>query len=367
MMRRVALAGLLVALGLCAGPVLPARTTAIDLPARLTDQQFWDLTESLSEEGGTFHSDNFVSNEAQYQFVVPDLLKRTRPGGLYIGVGPEQNFTYIAALRPKMVFILDIRRGNLHEHLLYKALMEMSADRAEFLSRLFSRQRPAGLSQATRVEDLFAAYAGLPGTEARYRANLAAVLAWLTTRHGFALRPGDADGIDYVYRNAFFVDGPDLGYALTGRGRVGSPAYGELMALDDGQGTQRSYLSSESAFGVVKDLQSRNLIVPVVGDFGGPKALRGIGRYVRDQRATVTAFYLSNVEQYLQGASRVAFCANLQTMPFDVSSTFIRSVRGGRNTGGSMFASSLGQIQDEMRTCVANGNRLQPGFVRMTR
>jgi hypothetical protein len=37
--------------------------------------------------------------------------------------------------------VLDIRRQNMLEHLTYKALFEMSTDRADFLSRLFSRQR----------------------------------------------------------------------------------------------------------------------------------------------------------------------------------------------------------------------------------
>ena len=64
---------------------------------------------------------------------------------MYLGVGPEQNFPYIIALKPGMAIIFDMRRGNLHEHLLYKAMFELSNDRADFLSRLFSRARPAGL------------------------------------------------------------------------------------------------------------------------------------------------------------------------------------------------------------------------------
>ena len=65
-------------------------------------------------------------------------------GGVYIGVGPEQNFTYIARLRPSTAFIIDIRRENRSLHLLYKALFEISRDRADFVSRLFSPARPAG-------------------------------------------------------------------------------------------------------------------------------------------------------------------------------------------------------------------------------
>ena len=130
------------------GAILPAapRSTQTPLPARLTDQEFWKLSTDLSEPNGYFRSDNFLSNETGFQWVIPELKRRIPPGGVYLGVGPEQNFTYISALKPAMAFIIDIRRGNLHEHLLYKALFEMSADRAEFLSRLFSRKRPAGLS-----------------------------------------------------------------------------------------------------------------------------------------------------------------------------------------------------------------------------
>ena len=72
--------------------------------------------------------------------------KTARPARVYLGVGPEQNFTYIAALKPAMVFIVDVRRGNLQLHLMYKALFELSADRADFVARLFSKERPAGLT-----------------------------------------------------------------------------------------------------------------------------------------------------------------------------------------------------------------------------
>ena len=47
-------------------------------------------------------------------------------GGVYVGVGPNQNFTYIAAIRPELAFIVDIRRQNLLEHLLFKVLTEKS-------------------------------------------------------------------------------------------------------------------------------------------------------------------------------------------------------------------------------------------------
>jgi hypothetical protein len=369
--RRALLAGLLVAVGLAAAPVRPVGldVAVTALPARLSDRQFWRLISQFSEQGGPFHSENFVSNEGRFQFVLPELEWRTRPGGLYIGVGPEQNFTYITTVRPRMAFIIDIRRGNLREHLLYKALMEMSPDRAGFLSRLFSRERPAGLTTETSVQDLFAAYDALPATEANYRGNLAAVIEWLTRKRQLPLSDEDIAGIDHIYRTAFLADGPDLGYRLTGQGRNSQhPTYAYLMSMEDGQGLQRSYLANEANFRFLKDLQARNLMVPVVGDFGGPRALPAIAKYARDAGTTISAFYLSNVEQYLMndGTWRT-FCATVSSMPLNASSTFIRSRVNGRGIGGpvpfggvGMFWSGLGSMEAETRACATGA---APGFL----
>src|SRR5262245_59371612 len=115
-------------------PRPPAAATE-NLPSRLSDEAFWQLVTDFSEPNGFFRSDNFLSNEREYQWVIPTLTSTLDTGGVYLGVGPEQNFTYIAALQPKLAFIVDIRRGNLQSHLMYKAFIEMSADRVEFLSR----------------------------------------------------------------------------------------------------------------------------------------------------------------------------------------------------------------------------------------
>src|SRR3954462_13158087 len=124
-----------------------------DLPSALNDQEFWRLFETFSEPGRSVGlSDNFVSNEPR---VAENARWLSPSGGVYVGVGPEQNFTYIARLRPAMAFIVDIRRENADLHLLYKALFEISSDRADFVSRLFSRPRPSGLGASAGVAELF--------------------------------------------------------------------------------------------------------------------------------------------------------------------------------------------------------------------
>ena len=321
----------------------------------LSDQDFWTLSTRLSEASGVFHSDNVVSNEAGYQSVIPDLVTRVKPGGVYLGVGPEQNFTYISALRPRLAFILDLRRGNLHGHLLYKALFEMSATRAQFVARLFSRQPTPMPAASASVAAIFTAVDAATPSPVQFDRNLAAVLEWLTTKRHLPLTAADRDGIAYVYR-ALHDGGPQIGYTLTtGRG-VGSPGYAALMALTDDAGVQRSYLSSEERFQFVKALQASNAIVPVVGNFAGAKALRGIGDYLRSRGDTVSAFYLSNVEQYLrQDGIWDEFCRNVATLPLAPGATFIRSVRGGSARGRAAppggFVSSLGAIADEVRGC----------------
>src|ERR1039458_4109633 len=127
------------------------RAASDTLPSRLTDQEFWKLSEEFSEPNGYFQSDNLVSNEDTFQYVVPTIRKNVKPGGVYLGVAPDQNFTYLLAADPKMAFIVDIRRGNLHTQLMYKALLELSSDRADFVSRLFSKKRPAGLTDRKSV------------------------------------------------------------------------------------------------------------------------------------------------------------------------------------------------------------------------
>src|SRR5690349_19309764 len=50
------------------------------LPARLTDREFWDLTEMVSEPNGDFQSDNFLSNERGYQVIIPELIATAKSG-----------------------------------------------------------------------------------------------------------------------------------------------------------------------------------------------------------------------------------------------------------------------------------------------
>jgi len=303
------------------------RVAADNLPKQLSDRAFWKMVSEFSEPDGFFRSDNFISNETTFQEVIPDLKKRASANGVYLGVGPDQNFTYITALRPRMAFIVDIRRQNMLEHLMYKGIIEMSEDRADFLSRLFSRKRPAGLDRTTPIGQMLDAYNRASADEALFDRNLQDVLTRLVKRHGFALSPEDRRSIEYIY-HAFYSEGPDLRYSFP-RQQIGArwfPNYMELMTTTDLTGQNHSYVANEENFRTLREFERNNLLVPVVGDFGGDKALQAVGRYIREHGATVNFFYTSNVEQYLfQTDAWQRYYKSVATMPLDNNSTFIRA------------------------------------------
>jgi hypothetical protein len=341
--HRRQLAALLATLVMCASVLFYTYgrgVSAKSIPAELNDREFWQLIDDFSEPNGYFRSDNLLSNENAFQQVIPTLQTSLPADGVYLGVGPEQNFTYIAALRPKLAFIVDIRRGNMNLHLLYKAFMELSRDRADFLSRLFARPRPPKLDDKTPVEELFDAYELASPSDELFQKNLQEASDHLTKVHKFGLTPDDLRGLEYVY-TAFFKAGPDLNYSFSG-GPFGAgfrfPTYATLMTETDSRGEHRSFLATEANFRIVREMERHNAIIPLTGDFAGPKALRSVGRYLKDHDATVTAIYTSNVEQYLfqSDVSWKRYYANVATLPITPKTTFIRSV-SNRGFGGPGF------------------------------
>jgi hypothetical protein len=352
--RALLAAGLIIASCLAAPPAISWLRGAESLPESLTDQEFWKLSSDASEEGGKFRSDNLLSNELGFPLILTDLTRSAPEARVYIGVGPEQNFNYIAALKPKMAFIIDIRRANLDLQLMYKALFELSADRTEFVSRLFSKRRPATLNAVSTPEQIFQAFGAVEKSEELKNENVLAIKAALVARHHFDLDAEDVENITRAYQH-FYTFGPDIRYSSSqgsGFGGYNQPSYAELMTAADGDGRPRSYLATEQYFQVLKNLETRNLLVPVVGNFGGPKAIRAVGQYVREHGSVVSAFYLSNVEMYLYQQNLYdTFCRNVATLPLDDASTFIRSSRGGGYARGFGLTLSLSEIAPEVKEC----------------
>jgi len=300
---------------------------ATTLPSRFSNEEYWKFISDFSEPGGTFASENFVSNERSFQHVIPDLKKRLQPGGIYVGVGPEQNFTYIAALRPQMAFIVDIRRENMLGHLMYKSLFELATSRADFLSRLFSRRMPAGIGESSSIESVLAVRRAIPEDPAFQDENCTAIRNNLVRTHGFGLSDTDLASLEHIYRT-FFTYGPDTTYSGPPVPSKLIPGYEELLLDKGADGKNEGYLATEDNFRFVQSLHKKNLIIPLTGDFAGSLALRAIGDYLRSHDAAISAFYTSNVEQYLfmDPSDWGNFYRNVASIPSEPDSVFIRAV-----------------------------------------
>ncbi len=320
---------------------LPRVAGVQDLPQQLPDNTFWNMVVDYSEPGAFFVNGNAVSNEDDYQAVLPALTKTAKRGGIYIGVGPEQNFTYISATRPGLAFIVDIRRENMLTHLLYKALFELSANRIDFMSRLFSRKPASDLNDGASIAAIVRAYETASRDQSLYDVNLAAVYDRLIKRHGFHLSEKDRQAIAETF--TYFADGPTRFWTTP------NASYSRLTLTTDHEGHNWNYLATEENFDRVRDYQQRNLIVPLVGDFAGPRAIRAIGQFARDHNSVIDVFYTSNVDEYLfKDRKQDAFYSNLATLPIDRSSSMIRVVAGPGGGLDGTFQRAPGKMWADM-------------------
>ena len=327
------------------------------LPDRLSDADFWALVDSISEPGGYFQiQDNFTSNEREIGQIFTMLRDRGVRGNVYLGVGPEQNLTYIAAIRPQMAFIVDIRRQAVMQHLMFKAIFEMAPDRADFISILFSKRRPPGVDSSTTIQNIWEAYWNVPSDSTMWRTNYARIVELLTKTHGFKIAPTEIEQLKWVF-DAFYMCGPVITTrsnppTCAGGGGGSQSTFADLTGYsNDDSGTPRSFLSTEENYAYVKDLHARNLVLPVSGDFAGPKAIRSIGAWLKSNGGVVSAFYVSNVEQYLFRESRHnLFYDNVATLPISDQSVFIRPYSLRRFGFGMTPLCAIGPFLETSRT-----------------
>lgn len=328
-----------------------ARAPALSAQEALTPDELASLVERISEPGGFFDTDNLISNETGYLNVMDALSVRAPEGGAYVGVGPDQNFSYVAEVRPEVAFMVDVRRDNLLHHLLLKALVERSPTRVEFLSALHGvapPESPAEWRDRTVAEvvawvDSAWTARGVsarpedeptPGQAVTDRAGggsdpgaLAqdSVLATVA-RYAIPLTEEDLATIRR-FHDAFVMAGPDLRFNSFGRApRPYYPTYRQLVTETDVDGDRVSYLASAERYDVVRALHLANRIVPVVGDLAGPHALREMGEVMREMGVELTAFYASNVEFYLwRDRTLDAWLDNLRSLPAHPDAVLIRS------------------------------------------
>jgi hypothetical protein len=347
------------ALAACALSLLPwtLRGAAPEIP----QPPFAALVERLSEPGGAFDTDNLISNERGYLEIVPSLVARGVAGGAYVGVGPDQNFSYIARIRPSVAYIIDIRRDNMLLHLLFKALFARARTRMEYLALLTGRAPPTDLDRWTSASlESIAGY--LDG--AKIVSDLPALRRRLddaVRAFGVPLAGPDLETIAR-FQGEFIAEG--LGLRFHSFNRPPQPYYPtlrQLLLAADATGRQWSYLASEDDFQFVRLLEGRDAVVPVVGDVAGRHAMRAIGVDIGARGERVSAVYISNVENYLfRDRLFPRYASNLDLLPRGPRSVVIRSIFAG----AGQSVSALQPIEDLVTTASQGRYRTYADLVR---
>jgi hypothetical protein len=296
-----------------------------------TDSSFAGTIARLSEAAGYFDSDNLISNETSYLHAVSKMRQIGVSGGAYIGVGPDQSFSYIAAIRPTIAYLIDIRRDNLLMHLMFKALFERSRNRLEYLCRWLGRPVPADVSvwAARTIEDVIAHVDSLDIDPAGARLETEALLATIQ-RYGVPLSAEDSTTIRR-FHSEFTRLGLNIRFTSAGRApRTHYPTLRQLILERDLEGGQANYLTSRERWQFLKELQARNRVIPLVGNLAGDRAFPAIGRDIAARGERVSALYVSNVEMYLwRDGLFESFARTTTALPRDSHSVIIRSFFGG--------------------------------------
>lgn len=303
----------------------------------MTAEAFSELVRRLSEPDASFFSDNTISNETSYLQVASQIADRARIGGAYIGVGPEQNFSYIALARPDLAFIVDIRRQNMLQHLLYKAIFEEATSRPHFLALLLGRpfDKASDPGPTAGIAAVLASAEKNPPTESEFSATHARLRERIERAYGIHLDTNDKKNLEVTHRT--FLKGQlELRFKLhSPNGRL-YPTLRDLLATTSETGAERpsvpeaqargGFLATEETFRFVKTMHEEHRIVPVVGDFAGDRAMPGVAAHLKDQGIPVSFFYVSNVEQYLfEPAVWPKWSRNVAALPVDEKSFFIRA------------------------------------------
>lgn len=352
-LKRSIIANLLVALMLGAA-------VAAEAGSPKDHKSFAALSARLSEMGGYFDSDNLISNETSYLHVLGKIRENQVSGGVYIGVGPDQNFTYIAKIRPRVAIITDIRRDNLLQHLLFKALFGRARNRVEYLCLFFGKPFPKSRGWESRGVREIVEYIDNTPSDAKLFEKTLKSLRGDIQKFGIMLSETDNETIEKIHR-AFYSAGLEIRYSSYHRPpRSIYPTYRDLLLEQDLDGNLSNYFNSEDEFQFLKKMQSEDRIVPVVCDLSGPKALKAVGQYLAEINEKVSALYVSNVEFYLvrQGTFD-RFVDNLKALPIDGRSMIIRSyfnyyAPSHPQAIGNHFSTQLLQrVEDLLKLCTA--------------
>jgi hypothetical protein len=291
------------------------RLMDVVFPAR--DQTLARVVADLSEPETGRPADNLITNEDSFARVA-DRLDGVAAEGVFLGVGPDQNLTYLAHAQPRLGFVVDFRRRNALLHFVQKALFALAKDRASYLERLLART-PAWLPADPSAADLVAAFEGVAMDRARLDLTVAHVKSFLRPLGVIA----DSEWPEIATIQAKLA-GPGLNARFLALPIY--PTLGRLIRSNDRNGRPAHFLAREDWYRTVREAQIGDRVIPLVGDFAGPSTLGKLGDWLRRRGLAVSLFYASDVEFFLLRSGKFpAYVANLDRLPWSEGAMLIRA------------------------------------------
>ena len=242
-----------------------------------------------------------VSNEVDYPLVGQFVARLNHTSGVYVGVGPEQNYSFIAATTPAAAFIIDYRRENLLLHALFRSLLELADSRSEYLALLLSKPLSESSFPADPTLTNLIVHCDRTASDLDLFQRTLGQIKSRVLEHVGDVTENDFPVIEQIYRD-FRDDGLDLRCRFpqyTSRGKL-YPTYRDfLMSGAESQLEGRHFLADDAAFNVVKQRYSENRILCVKGDYAGLQALTTVGRFCSHHSLKIGLIYVSSVEYRL--------------------------------------------------------------------
>ena len=286
-------------------------------------------------------------------------------GGVYLGVGPEQNLTYIAAIRPAMA----LRRGHPPPGrdaapAVQGRIFELATDRADFIALLFSKPRPPDLDGATPIQRHLepptrrSPTDPRPGVEKRRPDRESADAR--SHRFTFTAAESAPARSRFVPHSSCMVPtfrraagaAPDGWVEAVAAARSPISPAGHTMIA----GEPQSFLSTEQNFQIGRRRCTRRISSSRSAEISpAPRRSAPSGTTFRQRGAVVSAFYVSNVEQYLfQDGKARAFYDNVAALPVnDTQRVHPSDTRFAASAGP---ASRCARSRDSSVKCAADGS-----------
>jgi hypothetical protein len=284
------------ALALAALVLLPGRArgdgSALGILARPLQ------VEDTSAYDGLFPIKHVTSNEWQNGVFVSEV--RRRPGGAFLGLGGEQNYTLIAAGRSQVAFIVDSNPVVIEIHRAYHALHKLAPTRTAFVAYLSGREPPPHQAGATMAEIVARVEKQPPLDAARLLREARGLVS-----------ANEMQALGKMIHGQFGT------LYMAGKPSGSFAEHFARMAREPRSPTRFAcWLDHDQSYAAVRARIESNAIHLVTGSIAGEQTLRSIAAAARKMGVVFHHVYLSNAPDYVfgSGAGR-QLAANLRLLP----------------------------------------------------